>query len=93
MFLKRKMQAAAAAVVLGAMMLATGCTVQAHAGYYYDPYGHRYYAPAEQDTYVLQWENETHRNHEDFNHRSKAERNEYWKWRHQHDHDHDHDQH
>lgn len=86
----RKLGLMAAAGVLASALLATGCTV--HAGYY-DPYYHRYYAPAVEDPYIVQWETETHRRHEDFRRRNEAERREYWQWRHQHVHDqgHDHD--
>ncbi len=93
MSLKSKIQTVAAATVFGAMVLATGCTVHAHAGYYYDPYDQRYYAPADENTYVLQWENQTHRKHEDFKNRNQAEQKEYWDWRHKKDKDHDHDKH
>lgn len=89
MLLKSKTQAIAAATLLGTMMFATGCTVHAHAGYYYDPYDQRYYAPADEDTFVVQWENETHRRHQDFRDRKKAEQKEYWDWRHKKGHDHD----
>src|SRR5690348_6646806 len=93
MLLKQRIISIAAGTVLGSLMLTTGCAV--HAGYYYDPYDHRYYAPTEEDTYILRWENETHRRHEDFRHRRDNERQEYWNWRRQHggDRHHDRDRH
>ncbi len=57
-------------------LLTTGCAV--HAGVYA-------WAPTEQPYYV-QWENQTHRQHMDWNQRSKADQKAYWKWRH-HNHD------
>lgn len=45
-----------------------------------------------EETYYVQWENETHRHHRDWNDRSNADHNAYWKWR-KHHHDHDHDGH
>lgn len=60
----------------------TGCAVHARV---YDPYYHDYhYWPAEQGYYV-QWENESHRQHEDFKKRNKDEQKEYWDWRHSHE--------
>ena len=93
MSLKNKLGSLVSAGVLAGTLFASGCA--AHAGYYYDPYGRQYYAPAREDSYIVQWEGETHRQHEDFNHRKDADRREYWQWRHKHDHDgdHDHDRH
>lgn len=88
MKLSRKLGHVVSATLLAGTLLTTaGCTV--HAGYYYDPYYHRYYAPSREDVYIVQWENETHREHREFRRRSDNERREYWQWRHQHDHDHD----
>ena len=39
--------------------------------------------------YYQRWEAESHRDHKDFNHRTEAEKKEYWNWRHTHgDNDH-----
>jgi PAS domain-containing protein len=89
--LNRSLQRVVWAGLLGSILGATGCTVSAHAGYYYDPYDHRYYAPANEDIYIQQWENETHRRHEEFRRRRNDQRREYWQWRQQHGHDRDRD--
>lgn len=74
-------------VLLAAALIApvlTGCAVHARV---YDSYDHDYRSwPAEQSYYV-QWENNTHRHHEKFKKRSKDEQSQYWQWRHNHDHD------
>lgn len=44
------------------------------------------WGPGEQGYYV-QWEHETHRQHMDWDRRSAADQQAYWKWRHHH-HDH-----
>jgi hypothetical protein len=70
--------------LLGALTLplfATGCVP------------HRQWGPGE-ETYYVQWETQTHRQHEDWNRRNREEQKEYWNWRkhhrdHHHDHDHD----
>lgn len=85
------------AAVFCVPLLATGCGGQRG---YYDPYYHQHYPYAEENSFYLQWESDTHRHHEDFNRRSKAEQKQFWDWRHQHengndhghDHNHDHDQ-
>ncbi|MGB6131976.1 MAG: hypothetical protein WBG54_09355 [Acidobacteriaceae bacterium] len=41
------------------------------------------WSPGEQ-TYYVQWEHDTHRQHVDYDRRSKADQNAYWKWRHHH---------
>lgn len=82
---KKRIRQASSLAVLASVLLATGCTV--HAGYY-DPYDQRYYAPAQENGYIVQWETETHRRHEDFRRRREDERREYWQWRQQHVHDH-----
>ena len=68
-----------------ASLLSVGCAVHARV---YDPYHHDYHAWAGESGYYAQWETDTHRHHEDFNHRSDADKKEYWDWRHSHDHDH-----
>jgi hypothetical protein len=67
----------AAAIAVAA--LTTGCTV--HAGYY-DPYYHDYHPVAGETVYYNQWEQETHREHQDLKKRNKADQKEYWDWRH-----------
>lgn len=41
------------------------------------------WGPGEQ-TYYVQWEHNTHRQHVDYERRSKDEQKAYWKWRHGH---------
>jgi len=41
------------------------------------------WGPGEQ-TYYVQWEHQTHRDHVDWERRSDAEHRDYWKWRHHH---------
>ena len=57
----------------------TGCAVRAG---YYDPYYHDHHSWAEEQPYYNRVGQETHRQHEDFNHRSKQEQQQYWEWRH-----------
>ncbi|MGH9604215.1 MAG: hypothetical protein ACRD3N_00810 [Terracidiphilus sp.] len=33
--------------------------------------------------YYARWEHDTHRNHEDWNQRDRADQRAYWRWRHQ----------
>ena len=69
-------------VLAAAMVTApfiTGCTV--HAGYY-DPYYGGYRGWAAQQPYYYRWERESHRRHEEFEHRNREEQREYWQWRH-----------
>lgn len=66
--------------VMMAPLLATGC---ADRRVVVSTWG-----PAEQPYYV-QWEHETHRQHEEWERRNRNEQREYWNWRHHHDHDHD----
>jgi hypothetical protein len=50
---------------------------------YYDPYYHDYHRWDNHETvYYSQWETSTHRDHQDFNKRSDADKKEYWDWRH-----------
>ena len=66
----------AAAIALPGL---TGCTV--HAGVY-DPYYHDYHPWGGEVVYYQNWEHDTHRDHKDFDKRSKDEQKEYWDWRH-----------
>jgi hypothetical protein len=74
----RKMGRLLLVLALTMPLLTTGCV----------PHRQAYvWGPGEQ-TYYVQWENETHRQHRDWNQRSQADHNAYWKWRkHHHDHD------
>jgi hypothetical protein len=57
---------------------------------FYDDYYHDW--DAHKQSYYVQWENESHRDHRDFKKRSSDEQSDYWKWRHSHqDKDKDHD--
>jgi len=39
-----------------------------------------------ENTYYIQWEHETHRDHREWNQRNESEHSDYWKWRkHHHD--------
>lgn len=51
---------------------------------YYDA-GHSDYHSwnADEDQHYRQWENDTRRNHQDFDKRSPDEQKQYWDWRHQ----------
>jgi hypothetical protein len=46
-------------------------------------YQHREWGPGE-NTHYMQWESETHRNHLEYDRRSKADQNAYWDWRNHH---------
>ncbi|HZS55877.1 MAG TPA: hypothetical protein VFA65_15860 [Bryobacteraceae bacterium] len=68
--------------VLLCPVIITGCSV--HARYYDAP--HRDYhtwGPPEYQPYS-HWESDTHRNHVDYNHLSKSDKQAYWNWRHDH---------
>jgi hypothetical protein len=67
-------------LALASSLFVGGCAVQ---GRVYDPYYHDYHSWPAENTYYLQWEGDTHRNHEDLKHRSKADQKAYWDWRHQ----------
>ncbi|HEX4032251.1 MAG TPA: hypothetical protein VHX20_17940 [Terracidiphilus sp.] len=58
-----------------------GCAVHARV---YDPYYHDYHPWGGETVYYQQWEHDTHRQHEDFKHRNKADQKDYWTWRHDH---------
>ncbi|HEY1807947.1 MAG TPA: hypothetical protein VGG42_05250 [Acidobacteriaceae bacterium] len=82
------------AAVFCAPLLTTGCAE--HRRVYYDSYTHQQYPYAEENPRYQQWENDTHRHHEDYNKRNKDDQKSYWDWRHKndkdHDQNHDHDQ-
>jgi hypothetical protein len=75
------------AAVFAASLLSVGCAVHTRV---YDPYYRDYHTWPAENGYYVQWEGDTHRQHEDFNRRSDADKKEYWNWRHSHDNDHGH---
>jgi hypothetical protein len=56
-------------------------TYRAYDGYYHD---HHDWDDREQ-SYYIQWENESHRDHHDYKKRSSNDQDDYWKWRHSHE--------
>jgi hypothetical protein len=60
-------------------MFLSGCAVHARV---YDPYYRDYHPWGGEAVYYNEWEHDTHRNHEDFNKRSKDEPKQYFDWRH-----------
>lgn len=66
--------------VLVAPVFISGCATRV-----YDVDHHDYHRwDSRERGYYVQWENETHRSHQDFDRRSDAEQREYWNWRHSH---------
>jgi hypothetical protein len=80
--LLKKINSFVLTAAMATAVLTTGCAVHA----YYDPYYHDSHPVAGEVTFYSQWETETHREHKDFNKRSKEEQKEYWDWRHKNDH-------
>ena len=74
----RKINSCVLAIGMAVPLFVTGCA--AHT--YYDPYYHDYHPVDGEVLYYGQWESETHRDHKDLQHRSKAEQKQYWDWRH-----------
>ena len=70
-------------VFVAATLFSTACSVHARV---YDPYYRDYHGWAGEDGYYLQWERDNHRQHEDFNRRSDADKKAYWEYRHNSDH-------
>jgi hypothetical protein len=72
-----------AVILLGAISVSPlfmgGCAVHARV---YDPYYHDYHTWNGETVYYNQWERDNHRDHEDFNKRSDADKKAYWDWRH-----------
>jgi hypothetical protein len=79
----RKFTVGLFAAALVVPLLGTGCAARVRV---YDPYYHDYHAWAGESGYYVQWEHDTHRNHEDFDRRSDSDKKAYWDWRHSHDH-------
>lgn len=67
------------AAAIASPVFVTGCTGSVRV---YDPYYHDYHDWNREAPYYRQWENDTHRQHEDFNKRSPEEQKEYWEFRH-----------
>jgi len=67
-------------LVVAALMvplLGTGCA----------PHREVYAWTPGEETYYVQWEHETHREHVDWGRRNDDEHRQYWEWRHHHHHD------
>jgi hypothetical protein len=66
-----------------ALASASALTSCAGGGIVYDPYRHDYHRWNQgEDRFYRQWEIGTHRNHMDFQRRSRGEQSAYWGWRH-----------
>ena len=74
---------------LSAPFLASGCAARVSGGYrYYDADYNDYHTWNNGEVvYYTRWEHDTHRDHRDFDKRSKDEQKEYWHWRHDRDRD------
>lgn len=57
-----------------------GCSQ--HNRYYDAGHGDYHSWNADEDQHYRQWENDTHREHQDFAKRSADEQKQYWDWRH-----------
>ena len=82
--LRRCLCSVALAAALASPVVITGCA--AHAGYrVYDPDHEDYHRWDDREVrFYGQWENETHREHRDFDKRNRDEQKEHWNWRHGH---------
>ena len=49
---------------------------------YHDPYYEDDHPVATEQRYYNQWEQETHREHQDLSKRTQDEQKQYWDWRH-----------
>jgi hypothetical protein len=78
----RKLTPLVLAVALTSPIAMTGCADHTRV---YDPYYNDYHVWTGETVYYNQWEHDTHRDHRDFNKRSKDEQKQYWDWRHSHD--------
>jgi len=83
------------ATVLAVPVVVSGCAARVSAGYrYYDADYNDYHTWNDGEVvYYTQWEHDTHRDHRDFQKRSKDEQREYWHWRHDHGDDRNRDHH
>ena len=66
--------------VLAAPTMVTGCATQPQ---YAEYHAHGVWSDSEMSFY-LQWENDTHCEHRDYDKRDADEQSEYWNWRHSH---------
>ena len=68
------------AAAISSPALLSGCSghVRVYDSYYHD------YHPWNHDEVVFysRWENETHRDHVDYDHRTPEDQHAYWDWRH-----------
>jgi hypothetical protein len=71
----------AMAITSGPVLL-SGCYGQVR--YYDTDYGVYHTWNRHEGVYYQQWENDTHRRHENFRDRNKQDQEEYWRWRHDH---------
>lgn len=69
------------AAAIASPVLLAGCSAHVRV---YDPYYHDYHPWGGEVVYYNQWEHDTHRDHEDFNHRNAGDQKAYWDWRHSH---------
>lgn len=73
---------------LAAPAVISGCAARVY-DYQYRDYHHW---DGRERGYYEEWEDRTHRRHEDYDRRDRDEQREYWQWRNrQHGHGHDHD--
>lgn len=85
-----------ASVVVPAII--AGCAAHVEGGRVYDSRYHDYHTWDNNEVvYYNRWETDNHKEHRDFDKRSKKDQQDYFKWRHDQDQknhgDHDHDQH
>src|SRR6185437_2792450 len=89
--------------VIAAPVAVTGCADRSSYRVYAQDHHDYHQWNQNEVVFYTQWENDTHRDHNDFRKRSGDEQREYWTWRHNHgdqdrdnnkkkdrDHDHDH---
>jgi hypothetical protein len=80
----RQLTSIALSAAFASTILLAGCSARVetgyrvHDGYYNDDH----VWDNNEVAFYGRWENETHRQHVDFRHRSAAEQKEYWTWRH-----------
>jgi len=93
--MRQRQRWATALLIAGALTtpaLVTGC--MHHHDYDRDEYAQRQYVWTEAEVpYYNQWENDTRREHRDWNQRSAEEQRQYWDWRRQHGSDQEHRDH
>ena len=67
--------------ILAAPVMLTGCATNPQYAEYHNH--HDVWSESEVGFYVT-WENDTHRQHREWNDRDNREQQEYWSWRHSH---------